>query len=67
MVRIGTCVHSNDISTLEGKFEKIVKNGFDNCQLLCWNPYSMTKQMPKEPRNQGKLYGVGYFEDARRL
>lgn len=58
MVRLGTCVHSNDISTLEGKFEKLVKNGFDNCQLICWNPDSMTEENGQYVKSLCEKYGV---------
>lgn len=58
MVRIGTCVDGSDISLIEGKFKTLIENGFDNCQLMSWNPESMTKENAEYVKGLCEKYGV---------
>ncbi len=58
MVRIGACVDGSDVSLIDAKFKQLVNNGFDNCQLMCWNPDSMTKENGEYVKGLCDKYGV---------
>ncbi len=36
-MKIGVCIEFRDMDAMTEKFKNLVKNGFDNCQLVCWN------------------------------
>ena len=44
MVRIGTLLGCGDPELIEDKLKMLKDNGFDNCQLKCWNEDVMTKE-----------------------
>lgn len=37
-MKIGTCVHLNDINEMSKKLDELLANGFDSCQLISWKP-----------------------------
>lgn len=37
-MKIGTCIHIDEISEIESKFATLRKNGFNSCQLISWKP-----------------------------
>ena len=37
-MKIGTCVHFNEINEMSKKFDELLANGFDSCQLISWKP-----------------------------
>lgn len=43
-MRIGTCVQFRKIDGIEEEFDKLVKYGFDNCQLISWVPSLWTEE-----------------------
>lgn len=43
-MKIGTCVNFTAISEMDGKFATLRTHGFDNCQLLSWNPAMWTEE-----------------------
>ena len=36
-MKLGVCIDFRNIDEMKQKFETLVSNGFDNCQLVCWN------------------------------
>lgn len=57
-MRIGVCVTFDDIGTLDAKFAEMTKNGFDNCQLLAWDPALWTDENAAAVNEAVKKYGV---------
>lgn len=43
-MKIGTCVHLNDINEMSKKFDELLANGFDSCQLISWKPELWTDE-----------------------
>lgn len=43
-MKIGTCVHFENADTIEEQLKSLKANGFDNCQLLSWNPAVWTDE-----------------------
>lgn len=37
-MKIGVCVQFNEITAMSKKLDKLKAEGFDTCQLICWNP-----------------------------
>ena len=37
-MKIGTCVVFTDMDSMPKKLKALQDNGFDTCQLLCWEP-----------------------------
>lgn len=43
-MKIGTCVSFKEMEGFEEKLATLRSNGFDSCQLLCWNPAVWTDE-----------------------
>lgn len=43
-MKIGTCVSMRGFENLPQKLEKLRENGFDNCQLIAWQPELWTEE-----------------------
>ena len=43
-MKIGTCVYFENAYTIEEQLRNLKANGFDNCQLLSWNPAVWTDE-----------------------
>ncbi len=43
-MKIGVCVIFDKMDTLGEKFDAIVREGFNNCQLVCWQPSLWTDE-----------------------
>ena len=43
-MKIGTCVSLNSMDGIAEKLAVLQDNGFDNCQLLAWNPAVWTEE-----------------------
>lgn len=43
-MKIGTCVRFDDAGTIGEKLERLAANGFDNCQIVSWNPALWTAE-----------------------
>ena len=43
-MKIGTCVHLNDINEMSKKLDELLANGFDSCQLISWKPEVWTDE-----------------------
>ena len=42
--KIGTCVMFSRMDDMAEKFNVLRKNGFDTCQILCWQPDLWTEE-----------------------
>ena len=58
MVRIGTLLGCGDPELIEDKFKMLKDNGFDNCQLKCWNQDVMTKDYAEYIKGLLEKYGI---------
>ena len=43
-MKTGTCVHFNSIEKMKKKFNNLLSEGFDNCQLISWVPVLWTDE-----------------------
>lgn len=43
-MKIGTCIHLNEMETMPEKLATLRREGFDSCQLLSWKPALWTKE-----------------------
>ena len=43
-LKIGVCVDFNNIEEMSKKFAVLKSEGFDNCQLISWNPELWTDE-----------------------
>ena len=57
-LKIGTCVYLHEMDGMEKKFEDLLKQGFDNCQLLSWNPSVWTAENAAAIHAMTKKYGI---------
>lgn len=57
-MKIGTCVIFSSMDGIEEKFSTLRENGFDSCQLLCWNPSVWTDENAMTLKNLLQKYGV---------
>ena len=57
-MKIGVCVYLSEKDELSKKFEDLRAQGFDNCQLLSWNPADWTKENAKTIRALTKRHGI---------
>ena len=57
-MKIGVCVYLGGRGDLAKKLEDLVAQGFDNCQLLSWNPADWTKENAKTIRALTKRHGI---------
>ncbi len=44
VLKIGVCVNLTQMKDMPQKFEDLTARGFDNCQLICWNPALFTAE-----------------------
>ena len=57
-MKIGVCVGLDSIESFSEKMQKLVDQGFDNCQLISWNPEVWTKENSEYIKEQLKEYGI---------
>ena len=57
-MKIGVCVYLSEKDELSKKFEDLRAQGFDNCQLLSWNPAAWTLENADAVNALTKQYGV---------
>ncbi len=57
-MKIGTCVSINLLDGIENKFRTLSENGFDNCQLISWNPEVWTDENAELLKSLLAKYGV---------
>ena len=57
-MKIGVCVYLGGMDDLAKKLEDLVAQGFDNCQLLSWNPADWTTENTKTIRALTKRHGI---------
>ena len=57
-MKIGTCVYFHGLEGMEEKFVTLQKNGFDNCQLICWNPKAWTDENAEALKVLLDKYGI---------
>ncbi|MBE6642209.1 MAG: sugar phosphate isomerase/epimerase [Ruminococcaceae bacterium] len=57
-MRIGVCVSFNGIAGFGGKLDKLKAEGFDNCQLVCWNPEVWTDEGCSVVKNETAANGI---------
>ena len=43
-MKIGVCVHFIGVEDAEKKFKNLIEQGFDNCQIIAWNPALWTDE-----------------------
>ena len=56
--KIGTCVMFSRMDDMAEKFNVLRKNGFDTCQILCWQPDLWTEENAVEMKRLLEEYGV---------
>ena len=57
-MKIGVCVYLSEIGEMSKKFAALPAQGFDNCQLLSWNPADWTPENAQAVRALARQYGV---------
>lgn len=57
-MKIGVCVYLSEKDELSKKFEDLRAQGFDNCQLLSWDPAAWTLENADAVNALTKQYGV---------
>lgn len=57
-MKIGVCVHFIGIEDVENKFKNLIDQGFDNCQLIAWNPILFTDENASKLNELIKKYKV---------
>jgi len=57
-LKIGVCVYLSEKDELSKKFEDLRAQGFDNCQLLSWDPAAWTLENADAVNALTKQYGV---------
>lgn len=57
-MKIGVCVYLSEMDELSKKFEDLRAQGFDNCQLLSWDPAAWTLENADAVNALTKQYGV---------
>ena len=57
-MRIGVCVSFTQMDDMPQKFENLLEQGFDNCQLICWTPALWTAENAAKLNDLTAQYGV---------
>ncbi len=57
-MQIGTMVRFDSVDTIETKFQNLIKNGFNACQLNTWNPAIRTDENAELIKNLVKKYNI---------
>lgn len=57
-MKIGVCVDFHKMETMSEKFKSLVEQGFDNCQLISWNPEVWTEENAVEMNRLIAEYGI---------
>ncbi len=57
-MKIGVCVGFNSISSFKNKIQKLRDEGFDNCQLVAWNPAIWNDEGYEAVECETKKHGV---------
>ena len=57
-MKIGVCVGLDSIEGFHGKMENLVNQGFDNCQLISWNPSVWTEENSVIVNRELKEFGI---------
>ena len=57
-MKIGVCVSLDSIDSFKEKMEKLVSQGFDNCQLISWNTQVWTEENSVIVNDYLKEYGI---------
>lgn len=57
-MKVGVCVMFNDINEIEGKFQTLVEQGFDNCQIVAWVPSQWTDENAAKMNELTAKYGI---------
>lgn len=57
-MKIGVCLNFNDAESLPQKFADVKSNGFDNCQLISWNPATWTEENAELINSLCREHGV---------
>ncbi len=57
-MKVGICIHFNKGDDLRDKFSMAAKEGFDNCQLISWDPSLWTDENTELVKDCVKKYGV---------
>ena len=57
-MKIGTCISFNKIEDMEAKLQKLQESGFDNCQLLSWDPACRTPENLTTLKGLLETYGI---------
>ena len=57
-MRIGVCVNLTDIEGMSKKFEDLLAQGFDNCQLISWSPPLWTDENAERLNELTARFGV---------
>lgn len=57
-MKIGVCVSLDSIDGFKEKMEKLVSQGFDNCQLISWNTQVWTEENSVIVNDYLKEYGI---------
>ena len=57
-MKIGTMVRFDAVKDIETKFQNLVKNGFDSCQLNTWNPNIWTDENAELIKSLTEKYNI---------
>lgn len=57
-MKIGVCVGFNGISGFREKMENLRKEGFDNCQIVSWNPNVWNDEGYETVKNETERYSI---------
>lgn len=57
-MKIGVCVSLDSLDSFKEKMEKLVSQGFDNCQLISWNTQVWTEENSVIVNDYLKEYGI---------
>ncbi len=57
-MKIGVCVSFTEMDAMSKKFDNLIKEGFDNCQLVCWNMSLFTEENAKTLKSLAEEKGI---------
>ncbi|MBO5200550.1 MAG: sugar phosphate isomerase/epimerase [Clostridia bacterium] len=57
-MNIGVCIRFTDMEGMSKKFKDLVDNGFNSCQLVCWDMTLLTEENANTIKGLCKEYGV---------
>ena len=57
IMKIGVCVSFTEIEKIPEQFRVLREQGFDNCQMLSWNPATWTDDNAQKILDYQKEYG----------